>query len=115
MAAFDLDSLGVGPLVDWTESHSDRIRRADFGDGYSEIAPDGINTHKTLVSLEYVVDNPQRKALLAGLKQTKGADTISWTKPDEVDQHQWLREGNYTVQRYNSELSNIKFTLYRFG
>lgn len=115
MAVFDLDAIGVAPLVEWQERHAHKVRKVPFGDGFEEVAPDGLTNKKTEVSLEFIVNESQRQALESGLDATQGSDKIQWTKPDETTQYLWRKEGAYTTKRYNDRLSNIQFTLYRFS
>ncbi|AOJ66465.1 phage tail protein [Burkholderia ubonensis] len=54
---------------------------AQFGDGYSQRAPNGINNAADVWSLTFRNDDAVIDAIHAFLKSTRGAQRFEWTPP----------------------------------
>jgi phage-related protein len=73
---------------------SSRIKRAQFGDGYEQISPDGINTETVLYSIETMpLSDAQAASLNSTLLARKGAFFYSKLK-DESSVAKYRLEGN---------------------
>jgi len=73
------------PLTDRISQGSGRKRvyktlSANFGDGYSQDAPDGINSTKDTWSIAYEgLDSTDRSTVVAALDAVGGSDYFTWT------------------------------------
>lgn len=71
-------SLATGKKVDT------RILIADFGDGYSQRASDGINTLKDTWSVEWnCLDSTSYNEINSFLEARAGWESFEWTPPGE--------------------------------
>lgn len=62
-----------------------RVLRADFGDGYSQRAGDGINVISEIWDVEWEhLDSDEISNLETQLEAARGVDVIDWTPPDET-------------------------------
>jgi len=61
-----------------------RVLRADFGDGYSQRAGDGINVVEEIWDVEWEnLNSTEQAALQAQLESARGVDVITWTPHGE--------------------------------
>lgn len=58
-----------------------RTRKAQFGDGYTQVAGDGINNRGQQWSLEFVDDEATIKAIMAFLDNHAGIKSFFWNPP----------------------------------
>lgn len=59
-----------------------RVLRADFGDGYSQRAPDGLNSKKETWSLKWdYLDLTEYNTINNFLTARKGTEAFLWTPP----------------------------------
>jgi phage-related protein len=81
---------GLEPSAGSGSETATRLRKASFGDGYSQIAGDGINsvTDRVTLTIEQV---PVAAAdgVVATLKGWKGATTFWFTLPNETVARRW--------------------------
>lgn len=62
-----------------------RVRVTNFGDGYEQRVPDGINTARDAWSLRFAVRNDtETNAILAFLRARNAFEAFNWTPPGEV-------------------------------
>lgn len=75
--------LSYGSSVDWTES----TRIAEFGDGYAQRAPDGINSKRMVVSLRFDSVRDGRAAEVVEFLKARGAtEPFLFTPPAPHDE-----------------------------
>lgn len=80
---------------------------ADFGDGYSQDIPNGINSNADVVTLTFQLAPSDASECWAFLKRQGGYKRFWLTLPDEVDpikvkttgefKHEWTNFGWYTI------------------
>ncbi|KWR80352.1 MULTISPECIES: phage tail protein [Cupriavidus] len=70
-----------------------RVRGAQFGDGYAQAVPDGINNKVEAWPLQFVGDRDTIKAIRDFLDRHAGATSFYWTPP-------LGEQGRYKVARY---------------
>lgn len=58
-----------------------RTRKAEFGDGYTQVAGDGINSIKQEWALEFVGDETYIKEIKTFLENHAGIKSFYWTPP----------------------------------
>jgi phage-related protein len=59
-----------------------KVVKAQFGDGYAQRRPAGINTQARLWSIEMRnIDTPTASAVLTFLEARNGVDVFNWTPP----------------------------------
>ncbi|MDF4005324.1 phage tail protein [Luteibacter sp. PPL552] len=71
-----------------------RVLKAQFGDGYSQEAPDGINTKVQSWPMQFQGDEAEVGAIGAFLDRHAGAAGFFWTPPGSV-------QGIYKVTAYS--------------
>lgn len=58
-----------------------RLKSAKFGDGYQQVAQDGINNRAQFWPLTFVGDEARIKAIVQFLDRHAGATSFYWTAP----------------------------------
>lgn len=69
------------PTVDSSASVIHRIRKAGFGDGYSQSSADGINNRSQSWPVQFYGNEALIGAIMAFLDARKGAESFFWTPP----------------------------------
>lgn len=68
-----------------------RVRRADFGDGYSQRAGDGLNTLSRKVEANFqVLYSDEAEAIITFFTNRRGYLPFMWTLPGETSPRQWI-------------------------
>ncbi|CAD6536432.1 hypothetical protein LMG27952_03148 [Paraburkholderia hiiakae] len=57
------------------------VRKAQFGDGYSQRAADGLNNVASSFSLQFIGDAAKISSILAFLRAAAGSTSFNWTPP----------------------------------
>src|SRR5688572_3201304 len=96
-----------------TRTRKNRVLTAQFGDGYSQEAPDGINTLVDEWSIRY--DNlnlTDRNTLWTALDAVGAWDYFTWTAPGDGSSKKWkvTKEG-ISEQPVSGDTYSIAFTL----
>jgi phage-related protein len=76
-------------------SDQPRIRKleAEFGDGYSQAVPDGLNHIKREISLDWDLLTPtQSNDIIAFFRARGGCEPFFWTPSDETTALKWICE-----------------------
>lgn len=88
-----------------------RVRRANFGDGYSQRTGDGLNTLSRKVQASFqVLTDSEANTLLGFFEGRKGYLPFMWALPGEVTARQWIAPSwkkTYTGKR----ITDISVTL----
>lgn len=69
------------PRVNAAKEITPRVRKAAFGDGYTQRVADGINTQLRTWSLEFVGNETDMDAIDTFLATQAGVDAFDWTDP----------------------------------
>lgn len=80
----DRETLIYSPLVSSTGKADFRVRELQFGDGYSQRAPDGINTDLRTYSLEFRGRADYVQEVSNFFTRHKGVKAFKW-KPQDRD------------------------------
>lgn len=76
------DTFTWAPTVDqYAGTATLRVRTAQFGDGYAQALPDGINNRVLSYTLQFVGDSDTITAILAFLDAHTGGTAFYWTPP----------------------------------
>ncbi|WP_419689148.1 phage tail protein [Burkholderia theae] len=76
-----------------------RVRKAEFGDGYTQRAGDGLNNRLTPYNLRFVGKADKISAILAFLDAHAGAVSFFWTPP--------LRpQARFVCEKYTEPVKN---------
>lgn len=68
-----------------------RVLQANFGDGYSQRVPDGLNNIEEKWSLKWdILTLAEKNAIVAFFEARKGAESILMTMPGESVQKTWI-------------------------
>lgn len=82
---------GVNVSIGTAISVTPRIRRADFGDGYSQRSGDGLNTMPVKTSVEFAtLTRAEAASILSFLESRKGYLPFMWKMPGETSARQWI-------------------------
>lgn len=88
-----------------------RVRRANFGDGYSQRSGDGLNALSRKLQANFqVLTYAEAKTLLDFFEERKGYLPFMWTPPDETVARQWIAPSwkkTYTGKR----ITDVSVTL----
>lgn len=95
--------------MDSTGGKSFRVKEVNFGDGYSQVAGDGINTAKKEQKIKYVGLKPELLMVVAFLDRHAGYKPF-------VFKHPVFGEGVYLVDKYSyspiaKDFYSLTFTL----
>lgn len=81
----------VNPSLNYSKTTKTRVRRADFGEGYSQRAIDGLNSIKREVSLNFEgLSSSQADDIETFLIARAGAEVFYYTLPDEGSARKWI-------------------------
>lgn len=75
------DTFTWSPLIEPTGTGTFRVRTAQFGDGYRQVAADGINNLSESWPLTFRGREAYITAILAFLRGKKGSMPFSWKPP----------------------------------
>jgi phage-related protein len=68
-----------------------RVRRADFGDGYSQRSGDGLNALGRKVEINFTnLELSEGKTIEAFFEERAGYKPFLWTFPHETTPRQWI-------------------------
>jgi phage-related protein len=86
-----------------------RLLTAQFGDGYKQTAPDGLNTKSVSWSLSYTgkSSNGEIQSIIAFIDRHAGARSFYWTPPLGV---QALFKGKYTSTHKGGDVYLLNLT-----
>lgn len=75
-----------GPSYPIEKQAEPRVKRVEFGDGYTQEAPDGLNYNMYTWSLNWEALTPTEKTIIENfIVARKGYETFLWTDPDGVN------------------------------
>lgn len=81
-----LPDIGREPDYGLNASPTFRIRRAQFGDGYEQRAPDGLNHVRRSWSVTWsVISEDEKTALMSFFAQMAGVYSFYWVIPDTFE------------------------------
>lgn len=79
-----------GPTLAPSRGSKPRVRRATFGDGYTQRTADGLNTEGESWSLVWTMSVADCDTVDAFLKARAGVEAFLWTPPREGSAKKWL-------------------------
>ena len=72
------------PSAGMTDKPEFKILKADFGDGYSQPTPDGLNHMRRVLTLKFEMLEPEEKdEIVDFLEARKGTEAFHYTLPGE--------------------------------
>lgn len=91
-----------------------RVLTADFGDGYSQSVPDGLNTHIESWDLTFEhYPASDINTITTFLDARLGSQSFYWTPPDELTPKLWKQDGSYSVAFNGPSTRTLNVTLKR--
>jgi phage-related protein len=113
MANFIALPLPEKILVDASKTTTFRTLRASFGDGYSQRAPDGINSRIDSWTLRWGALTPaELQVVEAALDSVGGYGVLLWTPIGETVQKKFVNtKATYSRTRVNSNAYTVSVTL----
>lgn len=96
-----------------TRKRSNRVLSAQFGDGYSQETPDGINANYDTWSIVYIPLNAtERTTLWAVLDAVGASDYVTWQPPGDSTTKRWkVVKDSVTETPESGDLYAIAFEL----
>lgn len=95
----------VMPLTDYIDqgtqfSYEANIIKAQFGDGYEQRVPNGINYKRDLINIVWQnISLAQRTTIINALATARyGADYLTYTPPGESTAKKFVQEGSWQSQ-----------------
>ena len=86
----DKETLTACPLVGANSNAEYRARDIQFGDGYNQRAPDGINTDLREYTLEFKGNVDYITDLDSFFTRHKGVKSFKWQAPDREDMRLYI-------------------------
>ncbi|MDN4590843.1 hypothetical protein DBA29_20390 [Xenophilus aerolatus] len=108
------------PLTDRISQSSQRKTTprsisCQFGDGYEQIRPDGINYLVDEWSIQYEALNATERATLVNVLRSVGAwDYLTWTPIGSSTPLKWRVVGGWTESPQSGALYSLSFNLKQF-
>ena len=99
------------PSVGSSQKPDVNLRRADFGDGYSQAAPAGLNHIREVASLRWdVLTRAEKDQLVAFLKERGGYQSFTYQLPTEATARRWTCD-DWRVTALPASLFAVEATL----
>ncbi len=81
-----LPDIGREPDYGLNAAPTFRVLRAQFGDGYEQRSPDGLNSVRRSWTVTWsVIGAEEKDALMSFLTQMGGVQSFFWTMPDTLE------------------------------
>tara|TARA_R110002020_G_scaffold61270_2_gene165020 strand:+ start:1231 stop:1587 length:357 start_codon:yes stop_codon:yes gene_type:complete len=81
------------PSIGLTDKPEIKVNRADFGDGYSQASPAGLNHIRRVITLKWnVLALDEAQAIEAFFKARRGTDPFTYRIPREASATKWTCE-----------------------
>lgn len=85
------NTLTYDPTIATQKTHTPRVKSIAFGNGYMQIAGDGINSNLESWSLSWIVNDTDKQSIEDFFNTTNGYDYFNWTSPENgASQKQYL-------------------------
>ena len=98
-----------GPSYPIEKTAEPRIKRVDFGDGYTQQSPDGINYNLYTWQLNWETLTESEKTTIENfLVARKGYETFQWSDPSAVSYK--VKCNSWSVSEFAPKIYNIKAT-----
>lgn len=95
-----------------TRKRMNRVLSAQFGDGYSQEAPDGTNSKFDTWNITYEnLDSTERTTVLAALDAVGGSDYLTWTPTGETVSKRFKLTDGYSETWVSGTHSSISFEM----
>jgi len=102
----------IAPSPGTTDKPKVKILKADFGDGYSQWAPDGLNNIRRTLSLTWEVLLPAQALAITSFMFTQAAAALPfyYTPSDETTAVKWTCD-NWEDKRGDNGIRTVVATL----
>lgn len=102
----------VEPSIETTRSMKPRVLTAQFGDGYSQRGPDGLNAMMETMTVAWSRLQPADAAVIVSfLSARQGVEAFYWTAPRDTAPKLWIAESwerGYPTQTKESVRATFK-------
>lgn len=96
----------MAPSIETSRTTKPKVLRAEFGDGYSQRAPDGLNAQLEGMTVVWSRLKPTDAAsIIAFLTARAGVEAFAWTAPRDPAPKLWIAESwdrGYPTQTHES-------------
>jgi len=102
----------IPPDFDTKRTKNFRVLSAPFGDGYSQVVGDGINTQTEMWKVSFS-DRPRAEIQqIVSFLDSVGAETaFSWTPPYEASPRLFRLVGDYVEEYIGFDAGSVKFDI----
>lgn len=88
------------------------VLSVQFGDGYSQRAPNGINAKVDSWEISWIwLDDSERDTVLAALDAVGGHDYLTWTPYGETAEKRFIIKADSRFEAFNAGYTKIGCTL----
>jgi phage-related protein len=100
-----MDTFNYVPSYSSQVESSENVLEMDFGDGYSQVAPDGINSKPLVFSILFrKISDSEVSAIVSFLDSQGNSKVFKWTPPAPyASEKMWRQKGGY---RFSWDESN---------
>lgn len=101
----------VSPTAGLQDKPEIKLRKADFGDGYTQPTPDGLNHIRSVVTLEFGLLEPAEKEAIVNFLQARGgSEPFTYTIPGSASATRFTCN-DWQVTALGASLFNVSATL----
>ena len=105
---------GFEPLVNGLGGRiHNRRRRVQFGEGYAQYSPDGVNPKMVEISLDFFIWGEEQLNTMLTFLDNLGAGTITYTLPNESTSHEYELMEPPSVRYVDSQERRLSLELRR--
>ncbi len=102
----------IAPSIETTRSMKPKVLHADFGDGYIQRAPDGLNAQMETITVAWSRLKPvDAKTIVDFLTARGGAEAFLWTAPRDTAPKLWIADSwdrGYPTQTHESVRASFR-------
>jgi phage-related protein len=111
-----IQAFPTTPAVSYgvSSKKSFRVLSADFGDGYSQRTPDGLNNEIESISMVWNTLSYSDAAIITNfLDGCGGSQAFSYTPPGQAVSKNWTCPAGYTFKAQNASYTDLTATFVR--
>lgn len=107
--AYEVFPTTIGPSYPIEKQAEPKVKRVEFGDGYTQEAPDGINYNLYTWNLTWeTLTSSEKVEIESFLVLRKGYQTFLWTDPDGVQFR--VKCKSWQVSEFAPKIFSVKAT-----
>lgn len=99
------------PDLESTYKRYERLLRADFGDGYSQVSGDGIRPYGDEWNLVFAKRKLSVITAIKNFLDALGGQTFDWQSPLDASAKKWKYVDTYQISKQGSDAYTIEFKI----